>query len=80
MLHEHFPDELFDLPLNFNFKSAPCTYGLDRILLPCIHAKKHLPNTTEMYGDGPTTDPRELRDEVGLPPVVYMVRPTLGKV
>ena len=38
------------------------------------------PNTTEMYGDGPTTESRELRDEVKLPPVVYMVRPTPGKV
>ena len=37
-------------------------------------------NTTEMYGDGPTTELRQLRDEAGLPPVVYMVRPTSGKV
>ena len=40
----------------------------------------HSPNTTEMYGDGPTTELRALRDEVGLPSVVYMVRPTSGKV
>jgi len=29
-----------------------------------------------MYWDGPTTKPRELREEAGLPPVVYMVRST----
>ena len=43
-------------------------------------SKGHSPNTTEMYGDGPTTDSSAASDEVGLPPIVYMVRPTSGAV
>ena len=43
-------------------------------------AIQYLQNTTEMYGDGPTTEPKEFRDEAGPPLVVYMVRPTPGKV
>ena len=43
-------------------------------------AVNHSPNTTEMYGDGPTTDSSAASDEVGLPPIVYMVMPTSGAV
>ena len=71
-------------------KSASCRGICTSMNIPClitcimqyvfIRRCTVLTNTTEMYGDGPATGPREFKDEAGPPLVVYMVRPTPGKV